>query len=752
MKINKEKSKKILLRIIQVLAFFVLLTPLIADPGLNYRFLFPKATVFQIIIQSMTFFWILLLVVDKRYRPNLQNSVILGVIIFIASLAVTVPFSIDIQQSLWSVPVRMSGLVNYLHFLIWTVILFTIFDKSAWKKFFTGSIFVAVLICILGFLSTGVIEAATWRMLSTLGNPLFLAAYLLPNILFASYYFIEENRIKQKLGYFSALLTFLVALFMTSSRGPILGLAVGVFIFCFGLVLISKISKIKKVISVFAVIGLVVVSIGSIAFLQAPQNNEFVDNYVPKAISRIANGVIEDRIALWGLGIDAFKVYPITGWGLNNQRVAINQMIDVSGKHEALKEPWYDRFHNQMIELLATAGLIGTAGYLFMWTAFGVFLIREILKRKEKKEKVLLLAIFAFGVTHFVQNLFLFDVHSTLVLVYAIFAFAAIQGSEKFEMNNNPEKIKIFSPAWIAIVLLVGIVISFTQYHANLLPYYKYRQNEKGVRLIMSDPEQSLELITKSFTPRTYLHGSFLDRVTDQVTDWSGTTRIHTEIMEEIVRFNTAEQMKKCKKIPFDFQAVAYCAQSNRILYDYEPEALELAKMYANKSIEINPKRAEPYRELSMIALIEERYEDTIVYAEKAMENSIDRKFLFGKMNMRIALANLYLGNFNLSFEQVSNAASFNFPVHRDLNYLIALSEELDEESDVNWFRIIDHIDRAWTIFGDRRDMLEIRATIHHYAGNDKLVEAIIRIIDFQSLEDGNAFREKLGLPERVLE
>ncbi len=144
--------------------------------------------------------------------------------IFISSI-----FAFSFYDSLYPTMSRMDGLLVYSHFLIFLFILSgTLRDKKVWRKYLFNLLLVGIIISIFVFFEK------SERAISTLGNPIYLGL-VINFFIFISLIFLSKvekvkaNR-KAKIIFFSLLFVlFLYILFRSGSRGPFLGLVVGLY-------------------------------------------------------------------------------------------------------------------------------------------------------------------------------------------------------------------------------------------------------------------------------------------------------------------------------------------------------------------------------------------------------------------------------------------------------------------------------------------------------------------------------------------
>jgi tetratricopeptide (TPR) repeat protein len=190
------------------------------------------------------------------------------------------------------------------------------------------------------------------RVFANFVEPNTYAAYLLliyPVIIFTIF---DKNKLLKYCAV--CLVPFLIYnLFLTGSIGGIFCLVVITFL----MLLYFLISK-----KTF-IIASIVLAVVSLLFLAVGAKMHFL----------LHMRSFSDRIKYWQTGINIFKIYPLTGVGLNNFQLfyptyKISEAMDVKYAH------------NIIIELLADTGIIGIAAFLLFSVIFIFFSIKTLLK------------------------------------------------------------------------------------------------------------------------------------------------------------------------------------------------------------------------------------------------------------------------------------------------------------------------------------------------------------------------------------
>ena len=317
------KLEKVLLWIIYVCSGFILLVlPLLVVNSTPFPALFPKAICFQILIEICAGAWLILLL-DKKYRPNWKNQILKSQTIFLVVLIVTALAGIDPERSFFSTYERMTGIVAFIHVWLWFLILqTTVKNKSVWRIFIGLSLISTLCVdlsTIWGWLNYNV-------RLGTFSNTNYLAVFLLINFFLGLYLQksgsitnsnVADKWIKRLLNVFLVLTVFTIILI--ASRGGFLALVVSLLIYgIYSAVSLPSRTQRKTWLGLIISVSLLAsLSYGVLNFTQF--GARFLNN-IPVAAKRVIYHPFQDknRSEMWKMAWLGFKDHPVLGWGLEN--------------------------------------------------------------------------------------------------------------------------------------------------------------------------------------------------------------------------------------------------------------------------------------------------------------------------------------------------------------------------------------------------------------------------------------------------
>src|SRR3989338_10455321 len=138
-------NSNILIKLIKFGSGFILFIPLYVGGSFFFPFIFPKIWLFGLVTEIIFFLYVILAISDNRYRPKI-NLVFWALALLTLVLVITSFTGIDPFRSFWGNTERMSGVIYWLHFAAFAVILSGVLKSGKeWKNFFGIAVFVSIL-------------------------------------------------------------------------------------------------------------------------------------------------------------------------------------------------------------------------------------------------------------------------------------------------------------------------------------------------------------------------------------------------------------------------------------------------------------------------------------------------------------------------------------------------------------------------------------------------------------------------------
>lgn len=469
----------------------VLGTPLFYFEKSVYPYSLPKTFFFQALTEILFFLWLYLILIDKRYLPKF-TPLFKAIIIFLAVLSLTAILGADPWRSFWSTEGRAIGIIAFYHFAAFSLIISSLKNEIPWKSILYASLGTSSLISVLAFLQLHFprlllqAEPVLSRPGSTIGNPTFLAGYLLFNIFAGGYFVLEKifsgedrkinlSNLAKIIIPAAALAINISAIFLTQTRGAILALVAGMF---FLLILFgiepppSKFGFLEN--RKFYISLCVIILIAGLGFW-VTRSTAFWDK-IP-GLNRFKNlsfsgedlsfqGITPRLIALKAAW-KGFLDRPFLGWGWDNFNIVFNKYYDPKVLGVSYGETRFDKPHNFILEYLIVGGLPA----FFAYAAVFGFFIWEAWKIKNRVLGKIFIVLLA---SYLVNNLFVFETIGPLTMWFLFIGL--LDGLYRSEIpSGDPgigfkESARKINGNLLFEGIILAIISAVLAYSINFLP------------------------------------------------------------------------------------------------------------------------------------------------------------------------------------------------------------------------------------------------------------------------------------------
>ncbi len=488
--------------------FFAPFLVFIVSKDMFFPFITGKNFTFRIITEILFAGWLILLFFDRSLWPK-RSAVVWSFLATTTALILATIFGENPMRSFWSNYERMEGLLGFLHLGAYFLMLVSLFQEKHFERYFQVSFGVSILISLYGLLQAAFPEKFTIhqggvRVDASFGNATYLAVYELFHIFIALILLAKNGfsgRLRQIL-YGSGIILSLAVLYLTATRGAILGLLGGLFVSGLSVLFFEwRNLRVRKI--GLATVGVLILLVG--LFLVAKDTNFVRQSEVLARFATISltETTTESRFLIWGMSLDGFKEKPILGWGPENY---INLFAEHYRPELYRQEPWFDRAHNVVFDWLVSAGLLGLLSYLSLF-ASAVYLILKNRSVFKFGEYAILLGLLS---AYFFHNLFVFDNLISYLFFILILAYVHIASREAFGTDRStdklPEKTKKVgqlapatslinhAPLRLIASLMVILVFSAGMYFLTLRPIFGASYITESIR-----PHKSADARTPGF-------------------------------------------------------------------------------------------------------------------------------------------------------------------------------------------------------------------------------------------------------------
>ncbi len=438
--------------------FVIPFIPLIISNSMFFPFITGKHFAFRIIVELILGGWVILALLDARYRPRI-SSVAGAIAVFLFVLIAAALGGENPTKSIWSNFERMEGIVGLLHFAAYFLVLCSMLTtEKLWTRWFNTSLAASaiVVLCGLGQLA-GLfrIYQSGVRIDSTFGNATYLSIYMLFHIFIAGILLLRQRSGWTKAVYGGLIALEVAVLYFTATRGAILGLFGGAVLTTLLVALFERERKNLRRGAFAALTGLLILAGG---FFVLKDSSFVTNNEVLSRISSISLEAGSTRLTVWGMGYQGFLDRPILGWGQESFNYVFNTYYDPSLYNQ---EEWFDRVHNVVFDWLVAGGALGLLAYLSIFlTALYLLWWKS---RLGVAERALVTGLFA---GYFFYNFFTFDNFGSYLMFFSLLAYIHVrsrapeQGAPS-QAQAVPNHIKVFAPAiavaTLALVYFVNI-------------------------------------------------------------------------------------------------------------------------------------------------------------------------------------------------------------------------------------------------------------------------------------------------------
>ncbi|MEA3272175.1 MAG: O-antigen ligase family protein [Patescibacteria group bacterium] len=656
--------------------YAALFTPLVYLSSTFFPFIFGKTLFFRTMIEILFTIYLILAIVYPRYRP--KRSLLFSAVLIYAGISVLATlFSVDPVRSFWSNTERMMGLWTLLHAMMLFVVTGSIFKtKKEWRSVFGVSVWASIIVGGLGiyqYFSDGFLHTAGGgRVFSTLGNYIYFGGYGLIHAVIAAIFFLEEKKKKSLVGVFWILgiLMGVTSVYLSGTRGVLVAFCGAIFL---TIMLHVVFYSSKKIRLLFVSILILIAVVGAGLWLN--REASFVKkNYLLSSMLDISLNAStgQTRIMNWAVGFEAWKQRPILGWGPDTYYIAFNKHYNPKMFEFGEYETWQDHAHNIIVDTLIESGIIGLISYLSIFL-FAFYLIFKSVKRKKLKFSSGVL-LFSGLSAYFIQNFFVFDTLTLLMVFYLILGF--IYSSDVYKTPNAKEHevsefVKkldsLYKSAFVVILLLSTFffiyLTSITQYNANAMTI-------TALKSVNQSFDTSIETLKKmSSVNSPYLQETrveFAKLVTLAIN--SGLSKDKARVLLLIA---TEELKKTVRDHPLDFYHWNYLGRWYLTLAQVvDSSYFEEAKEAIDRAMELGPKRQQAYFTLGRYYMARKEHDKAV----EIFQSAVDLAPGVRNSHWELGLACVYAGDLEKAYEEFEIAHEKSIPLSNSGEIILALS------------------------------------------------------------------------------
>ena len=427
----------------------VLLVPLLVNP-LGHRFYeLPKVAFFRFAILLLLTAW----AVDRinlrgssagSLRKLLARPLVLPALLFAFAYVLSTITSVAPHLSLWGSFIRVYGSYNVLCYaLFFLLIILNLCTARQLEQLITVALLASLLVALYGVLQHSGFDPIfpqydySSRVVSTIGNPIFLGAYLIMVIplafgrllvslraLLGGGQFASSRRsmLLEVIGYSSLLLLQLMCLLYTKARGPWFGLLGGALLF---VVLVALRYGMKKLLLITIAMGTVLIALLVALNLPNTPLKPFTESpYLSRLVfsDELAAGTGTGwvRLFIWQGTVELIKSRPnvgftpdplrplrlLIGYGPETMEVVFPQVYPPGLAYVEAREEVVDRAHNELLDFVVTIGVLGLLAFLLLVGSFFCYGLSLLRRTRDFKAQITLIALLSAMFAHLVEAQF----------------------------------------------------------------------------------------------------------------------------------------------------------------------------------------------------------------------------------------------------------------------------------------------------------------------------------------------------------
>ncbi len=601
----------------------LLVLPLYVSGSMLFPFITGKNFMFRIVVELVAILWVGLMLVSPEYRPRLTRlvkiSTIFVFIVFLADL-----FGPNPYRSFFSNYERMEGFMMIGHLWLYFMMLASIMKaKKDWLIFFHATLAVSAIVSVIALLQKfglQVSQQGGFRVDATIGNPAYLAAYLLFHIWLGAIFLERFWKHMWLRATYAALVIFeIVIVYFTATRGAVIALILGMlFILACSVWDWRRMFPERKKYPVWAAVLLGVVVVVPVIFWQLRHTSIVkLSPVLPRFASiSLTDNTTQARFSIWRMSFRGAMARPILGWGQENYYLVFQKYYD---PRLYAQEPWFDRSHDIILDWLVHTGFLGLIAYLSLFgtAVWGIILAmrRHAISRWEG---VVLGTAF---LAYFIQNLLVFDNLNTYLLFFGLLAYADYTGETAgHEYAEGRHKSVPERTAYVVIAALFAVWIPIV-YMINIKPMLEAKALIRA--LLVRSAHAPLGIVQDAFAQALAYHTFGDTEVREQIANVAravpGASGVSGEEQKQFVEFAVDEMRKQISGSAPDVKHMVFLSSIMDRSAALDSALPREAEAIMRTAIQIAPTKQILYFELAQVYLVESKPDDAIAALRTAI-------------------------------------------------------------------------------------------------------------------------------------
>ncbi len=491
----------------------------------------PKTSLFRFITLLMLAVWLVSLASDRVLASQDTSNppalslhkcftvpLVIPALLFAAVYLLTTVTSMNPRLSLWGEYLRVQGTYTTLcYVLFFFLVAFNLRTKAQFDRVVTVALLASLPVAFYGVLQhfgvdpIFVLGGPMGRVDSTMGNPIFLGAYLimvipptLARTLATLQMFLKGNqpllsrcfKLLQAAGYALLLALQSVCLLYTRARGPWLGFLAGITLFAVLLSLRRRIRWLLVVTMAMSVTFVLLLVLLNLPYtpLEPLQTLPYLSRLVIIDDLEATTGTVGVRLLIWqgeiellrsrptiGLRPDPlYSLRPLIGYGPEMMSGIFPAVYPPKLGHIEDRNALADRAHNHLLDLLVMNGALGLLAYLFLIGSFFYCGISLIWRTESSSIQLALIALLSAVFAHFVEiqvgialvttQMLLWLYMALLVVVHRLETSPIEEQVEPIALAHLDLKMDLRDPKvrWLIYSLITAFILIFFATTTNI--------------------------------------------------------------------------------------------------------------------------------------------------------------------------------------------------------------------------------------------------------------------------------------------
>ena len=467
------------------LTAIVLLLPLLVNPFGARFYELPKVAFLRFTVLLLLTAWLADRINSRdpiagSLRKLLSRPLVLPTLLFILAYGLSTITSVAPSLSFWGSYIRVFGTYNVLCYaMFFFLIILNLRTSQQLERLITVALLASLVVALYGVLQRFGIDPLfpgkdySIRVISTIGNPIFLGAYLIMVIPLACGRLLVSLRallggdqlatprrsmLLEVIGYSSLLVLQLVCLLYTESRGPWFGLLGGALLFA---VLVGLRYRLRKLLFIAIVVGVALVALLVALNLPNTPLEPFTESpYLSRLVfsDNLAAGTGTSwvRLFIWQGTLELIKFRPnvgltpdplrplrlLIGYGPETLGITFPQVYPPGLAHVEALYAMPDRAHNELLDLVVMTGVLGLLAFLLLMGSFFYYGLSLLRRTRDFKVQITLIALLSAMFAHLVEAQFGILLPSAGLLLWLYLARVSVMHVTE-DAAAEPERIDL---------------------------------------------------------------------------------------------------------------------------------------------------------------------------------------------------------------------------------------------------------------------------------------------------------------------